>query len=341
MLAEATPSSTAAASSSITKTGMSSGAKTGLAVGIILAVVLVAAGVLFLYWKKKKSNDEYEKTSDEKTSFGASAAPMAGAILSEKPSTKAPSPPPTLEVRPMSQFRFSQANPLNTFNKPAGVGRSLTPPRGPSPTNAENPFSDPTNPFGDDQARAVPAPVSAPVDASAVPAPLNISGPSAAAIGVATGAAAAATTSTANRSPKMSGAAAGQSGSPGAPQNNVHRVQLDFKPSMDDELELRSGQLVRMLHEYDDGWVSSFAQRLLTIANTSTGSVHSPRSFSTGCCSSNLPFAKSRQTASCEQWSSSNWSSSWSSSHVSKWSSYDTYRPTWFSTNVPGWWPRP
>ncbi|KAF2271248.1 uncharacterized protein EI97DRAFT_438015 [Westerdykella ornata] len=39
-----------------------------------------------------------------------------------------------------------------------------------------------------------------------------------------------------------------------APPNNVHRVQLDFKPSMHDELELRAGQLVRMLHEYDDGW---------------------------------------------------------------------------------------
>lgn len=38
--------------------------------------------------------------------------------------------------------------------------------------------------------------------------------------------------------------------------NNVHRVQLDFKPSMQDELELRAGQLVRMLHEYDDGWVN-------------------------------------------------------------------------------------
>jgi len=37
--------------------------------------------------------------------------------------------------------------------------------------------------------------------------------------------------------------------------NNVHRVQLDFKPSMSDELELRAGELVRMLHEYDDGWV--------------------------------------------------------------------------------------
>jgi len=37
----------------------------------------------------------------------------------------------------------------------------------------------------------------------------------------------------------------------------VHRVQLDFKPSMADELGLRAGQLVRLLHEYDDGWVSS------------------------------------------------------------------------------------
>ena len=35
----------------------------------------------------------------------------------------------------------------------------------------------------------------------------------------------------------------------------VHRVQLDFNPSMEDELELRAGQLVRLLHEYDDGWV--------------------------------------------------------------------------------------
>lgn len=42
------------------------------------------------------------------------------------------------------------------------------------------------------------------------------------------------------------------------PFGNVHRIQLDFKPSMDDELGLRAGQLVRLLHEYDDGWVSYF-----------------------------------------------------------------------------------
>lgn len=49
-------------------------------------------------------------------------------------------------------------------------------------------------------------------------------------------------------------ASAGPAGGPPGP-NNVHRVQLDFSPSMEDELELRAGQLVRLLHEYDDGWV--------------------------------------------------------------------------------------
>lgn len=54
--------------------------------------------------------------------------------------------------------------------------------------------------------------------------------------------------------PPVAGAMAGgpQNSAPGA--NNVHRVQLDFKPSMQDELDLHAGQLVRMLHEYDDGW---------------------------------------------------------------------------------------
>lgn len=52
-------------------------------------------------------------------------------------------------------------------------------------------------------------------------------------------------------------AAAVVAGGPGP--NNVHRVQLDFTPSMEDELELRAGQLVRLLHEYDDGWVCNIA----------------------------------------------------------------------------------
>jgi hypothetical protein len=54
----------------------------------------------------------------------------------------------------------------------------------------------------------------------------------------------------------------------GGPQNSpVYRVQLDFNPSMDDELPLRAGQLVRLLHEYDDGWVSHSRVRLFLTNN--------------------------------------------------------------------------
>jgi hypothetical protein len=34
----------------------------------------------------------------------------------------------------------------------------------------------------------------------------------------------------------------------------VHRAIMDFSPTMHDELALKEGQLVRILHEYDDGW---------------------------------------------------------------------------------------
>lgn len=40
------------------------------------------------------------------------------------------------------------------------------------------------------------------------------------------------------------------------PNSTVHRVQQDFEPTMSDEMELKAGQLVRLLHEFDDGWVS-------------------------------------------------------------------------------------
>ncbi|KAI1335787.1 hypothetical protein F5Y15DRAFT_222827 [Xylariaceae sp. FL0016] len=52
--------------------------------------------------------------------------------------------------------------------------------------------------------------------------------------------------------PSKSAAAIAEAGGPAA--TGVHRVQLDFAPTMNDEMELRAGQLVRMLHEYDDGW---------------------------------------------------------------------------------------
>lgn len=55
--------------------------------------------------------------------------------------------------------------------------------------------------------------------------------------------------------PSRSAAAIADAGGPTS--TAVYRVQLDFKPTLDDEMGLRAGQLVRLLHEYDDGWVST------------------------------------------------------------------------------------
>ncbi|VUC23163.1 unnamed protein product [Clonostachys rosea] len=54
--------------------------------------------------------------------------------------------------------------------------------------------------------------------------------------------------------PPLTNGAAAIAAAGGPPNTSVHRVQLDFKPTLEDELELRAGELVRLLHEYDDGW---------------------------------------------------------------------------------------
>ncbi|KAI1775390.1 hypothetical protein F4818DRAFT_416458 [Hypoxylon cercidicola] len=52
--------------------------------------------------------------------------------------------------------------------------------------------------------------------------------------------------------PSKSAAAIAEAGGPVS--SAVYRVQLDFNPTLDDEMGLKAGQLVRLLHEYDDGW---------------------------------------------------------------------------------------
>jgi hypothetical protein len=288
------PQSTASAAAS-SSAGMTSGGKAGLAIGIILIIALVAGGVLWLYWKKKKGRGEWHKTDDEKAGFGGAAAFLGSKKPAVTGSEKHDSSAPRLSLRPVTQFipdlaaakkRLSQGNPLDKMNKPAGMaaagaGRSLTPnnPNGShwerpaGGTMAANPFKDPVNPFGDQANAPTPPNVT-------VTPPMSESGSSidagtgvavgAAATGVAGAAIMAAAAKNANGqsrngrgSPPVGSVAAG-----GAPPGNVHRVQLDFKPSMEDELELNAGQLVRLLHEYDDGWVCChFLVRLLLLTS--------------------------------------------------------------------------
>ncbi|KAJ6256289.1 hypothetical protein Dda_8786 [Drechslerella dactyloides] len=56
---------------------------------------------------------------------------------------------------------------------------------------------------------------------------------------------------TSNMSLPIQGTPTGPGPSDSSP---VHRVMVDFKPSMADELELHANEVVRLLHEYDDGW---------------------------------------------------------------------------------------
>ena len=279
-LATASSSSTAAAQAASTG-GMTSGGKVGLAIGIILIIALIAGGGLWFYWKKKKDN-EWQKPDDEKTGFGLVGGAMAMKSQNEKPlgattANKHDSNAPRLSLRPVTQFipdlAAKQLNPQNNANNPsgmaaAGAGRNLTPGNpagsawerrpGGEAAAAANPFKDPVNPFGD-QARSGPPPPNV-----TVTPPMSDDGSSmktvtAVAAGAAVGVAGAALAAGAGRNSPPSknrpGRPQGGSGVAGGPPGNVYRVQLDFKPSMEDELELCAGQLVRVLHEYDDGWV--------------------------------------------------------------------------------------
>ncbi|KAI4249418.1 MAG: hypothetical protein L6R42_008999 [Xanthoria sp. 1 TBL-2021] len=187
------------------------------------------------------------------------------------------------EKRPQQNQSTNPTNPFGDHAEPSE--KAMTPRRERSmiPNHANNP----TNPFGN-HAETVEQPAnitsSVPTDAP-VPAPLRIRtptpeghAPAVGSVGAAGAAlAAAGVAGRKNDAPKPLNLSPKRSASPapmpspsgtefsmnsvtpaamanGPPPSNVHRVQLDFKPSMEDELALRAGQLVRLLHEYDDGW---------------------------------------------------------------------------------------
>ncbi|KAI4109579.1 MAG: hypothetical protein LQ339_001692 [Xanthoria mediterranea] len=190
---------------------------------------------------------------------------------------------PTDNRRPQQNQSSNPTNPFGDHAEPSEKAMAPRQERSVVPNQANNP----SNPFGN-HAETVERPAnvnsSMPNDAP-IPAPLRIRTPTpegqARAVGSvgAAGAAlaAAGVTGRKNDAPKPLNLSPKRSASPapmpspsgtefsmnsvtpaamasGPPPSNVHRVQLDFKPSMEDEMALRAGQLVRLLHEYDDGW---------------------------------------------------------------------------------------
>lgn len=92
----------------------------------------------------------------------------------------------------------------------------------------------------------------------------------------------------------------------GGPANSaVHRVQLDFKPTLDDELELKAGDLVRLLHEYDDGWVSIANEYIFYHALIKfLGALYPTGPLSPGRRAAHLSVYSSCQASSRPRWSS-------------------------------------
>ena len=227
---------------------MSGGAKAGLAFGIIAALAL-AAGLIFFCWRRRRNeNAHQEDAAGKRTSTGSLL--FGGKAMSEKhtsiaSSTHTTATAPRLSLRPVTQFlpMLGGAAVENKSNDAANAAVSEKPKSmwERRSQNTQDPFND-ANVISEKQAR----PESPPANPFDEP-----EGDKTAPAGVVAVAAADATAA-APRGP-----------------NNVHRVQLDFKPSMDDELELKSGQLVRMLHEYDDGWVSKSR-----LCNSSTHTDH-------------------------------------------------------------------
>ena len=264
----ATQSAADPAAVSQLSTGISGGTKAGIAIGIILGLSALISLLAYCYRRRKQQkNQAYEHTEDEKNPFGDNAA--------------APAPidavaPPQLSLRPVTQF------------EPEFVGAKT--PTNPAPTPTVSPHVENQDlekvPFETRIQHGYSA-EAAPVSPE-VPAPLRVGTPAsdlpANAAGFGTRAAGATAnvaqrhngpkpleirrgTSPTSRSIEqpmpsptgtefsMTSVSTSNIGN-SSPPTNVHRIQLDFKPSMADEIELKAGQLVRLLHEYDDGWVS-------------------------------------------------------------------------------------
>ena len=274
---------TSSASADSQDAGLSGGAKAGLAIGIILAIGLVF-GLVFFCWRRKKSGNHQEALNEKHGSFadvgarraeangmshgmsngmaggmvaggavGAAAAAnrrdssMTEKVPSSLRSSRTASTAPRLSLRPVTQFLPMLGDNKSNGNVNGGSAWE------------RNPNANGSDPFADGAESRPQTARSDPFDEQRRSNESFDKAATAAAVAGVAGVAAAAHASEGSGPATPNNAAAVPGGAPAPRQpNNVHRVQLDFKPSMDDELELVSGALVRLLHEYDDGWVSAF-----------------------------------------------------------------------------------
>ena len=227
---------------------MSTGAKAGIAVGVIFGVLFLIGAAYAIY--RHRQNQAHRSEENEKNPFGDHAA-SHHATVSPPPAAMAAVPAVVQVSRSMDTINSNA--PSNPFGSGAQAIR---------PVPSGNNFT-PTMSVVDPEKHALAVGAGATMGAAAiaaaaanrrddrqhVPQQLDINRSVSPAL--AAGAMPSPAVSQFSNASMTSTAIAA-----GAPATNVHRVQMDFTPSMEDEIELKQGQLVRVLHEYDDGWVS-------------------------------------------------------------------------------------
>ncbi|KAL2061973.1 hypothetical protein VTL71DRAFT_7351 [Oculimacula yallundae] len=279
-------SSTSNSDSDSTSSGMSTGGKIGMAVGILLLLGAVLSIILFCFKKRKAAAKKAAASENEKYEQVNRAASIRTTATAPRLSLR----PVTQFLPNLGEKRASRGNPLATHLAPVAEPQEKSALERPTTGQSNNQ----ANPFGNHaETIPAQNPAQNPFGNHATIDPVNASGPAivemphepmvlaaAAPVGLKRGASkrenAPAPIDFTKGGPLMgppspagtefsmssegpgtpvqtsSGAAIAAAGGP--VNSAVHRVQLDFNPSMEDELELKQGQLIRVLHEYDDGW---------------------------------------------------------------------------------------
>ncbi|KAK6503659.1 hypothetical protein TWF481_008662 [Arthrobotrys musiformis] len=192
----------------------------GLTIGAYAGIVgggvalIMLVVVIVAVMVKKRNNKSYEKPEDEKNMKHLSFSDRS----TPSPVSPVPTPKPAMALAPKLEIR-----PMTQFDGsffPSGNTDTMR-------SQQEKPIRAPPPALSLDSKNLTPGPFETPEPSPAMSAFSDSS----------------------NITLPIQGATGGPNSS-----SPVHRVMVDFKPSMADELELRSGEVVRMLHEYDDGW---------------------------------------------------------------------------------------
>ncbi|KAF8421470.1 hypothetical protein EV426DRAFT_575799 [Tirmania nivea] len=232
-LGSSTPTSIANNDGSGSSGALLGGIISGCAAAVV--VLLLIAAIFYRRRKQRTMNQAYGKTEDEKTAELTGGAAGMGVVsgaasINEKASR--------VSLKPVTQFNPMlnppAASPVVKTGPASGTGGHGIPRKPiPAPLALSKPPQSDLRPSNSDNV-SIPA---APVMPAAQPSPTL----SAFSDGFVPG------TPVAGPVDAAALAAAGKT----AP---VYRVQMEYTPTQADELELHAGGLVRMLHEYDDGW---------------------------------------------------------------------------------------